>query len=220
VSSYLAEEVASASGIDPGKIVLQPMPLDVAHYTRQSRGGAGVVTVGRLVQQKNIATILEAVAILKQRDKAVTLKVIGDGPDRRSLEHRAKQLGIADVTRFVGTVPPEEVPEQIGDADVFAFPAVDEGLGLAAAEAFMLGVPVIAAQQGGGVRDFVPSSGAGRLVDATDARQMAQEIEMMVGNAESRRLASEKGDALKRQLNPDAVAELFESVYTQAMAHE
>jgi hypothetical protein len=41
---------------------------------------------------------------------------------------------------------------------------------------------------------------------------------MMAGNTESRRLASEEGEALRRQLDPGAVAELFEHVYTQALS--
>ncbi len=218
VSSYLAREAAAVSGLDVNSIVVQPMPLDVTRYTRPSKGGRGVVTVGRLVQQKNISALLEAIALLRKRDKTVALKVVGEGPDRRSLEHRAKQLGIADITQFVGAVPPEAIPDEIGDADVFAFPAVDEGLGLAAAEALMLGVPVIAARQGGGIKDFVPATGAGRLVDANDARQMAEEIEALVGNETVRLLAQEKGESLKKKLDPAAVAELFESVYRQALA--
>lgn len=218
VSSYLAEEAAAAAGLDPSDILVQPMPLDVSRYSRKSKGGDGVVMVGRLTRQKNVAVVLEAVALLKKRDIPVYLKVVGDGPDRRALEYRTAQLGIADLTRFVGTVPPEAVPDQIGDADAFAFPAVDEGLGLAAAEAFFLGVPVIAARQGGGVRDFVPATGAGRLVDATDAAQMASEIEAIIGDAKTRALASERGESLKKLLDPDAVAELFERVYWRAVA--
>jgi glycosyltransferase involved in cell wall biosynthesis len=212
VSSYLAREAAAVSGLDVNSIVVQPMPLDVTRYTRPSKGGRGVVTVGRLVQQKNISALLEAIALLRKRGKTVALKVVGEGPDRRSLEHRAKQLGIADITQFVGAVPPEAIPDEIGDADVFAFPAVDEGLGL------VLGVPVIAARQGGGIKDFVPATGAGRLVDANDARQMAEEIEALVGNETVRLLAQEKGESLKKKLDPAAVAELFESVYRQALA--
>ncbi len=196
------------------------MPLDVDRYARQSKGGEGVVTVGRLVQQKNVAVLLEAIALLKKQDKTVGLKVVGDGPERRSLEYRASQLGIADVTQFVGAVPPETVPDAIGDADVFAFPAINEGLGLAAAEAFMLGVPVVAAQQGGGVTDIVPPDGAGRLVDATDARQMAQAIEELRGDPESKQLASKRGRNLKQHLSPAAVATVFEGLYERALSDE
>jgi glycosyltransferase involved in cell wall biosynthesis len=218
VSSFLAEEAATVAGLESSAIVVQPMPLDVSRYSRLSRGGDGVVTVGRLTRQKNIPVLLEAIAHLKKSGNPVSLKVVGDGPERRALEHRASQLGIAESARFVGAVPPEAVPDEIGDADVFAFPAIDEGLGLAAAEAFMLGVPVIAARQGGGVRDFVPPSGAGRLVDATDPVQMAREIELVIHNPESRALASEKGEKLKNLFHPGSVAELFEGLYTQAFS--
>jgi glycosyltransferase involved in cell wall biosynthesis len=196
------------------------MPLDIDHYARRSRGGGGVVTVGRLVRQKNIAVLLEAIATLKTKGRTVGLKVVGDGPDRRSLEYRATQLGIDDVVQFIGAVPPETIPDAIGDSDVFVFPAVEEGLGLATAEAFMLGVPVIAARQGGGVTDIVPSSGAGRLVDATDSIQMAQAIEDVIADPASRQLASERGEMLKKQLNPDAVAAVFEDVYMRALSRE
>ena len=97
---------------------------------------------------------------------------------------------------------------------------MDEGLGLAAAEAFMLGVPVVAARQGGGVTDIVPPNGAGRLADATDARQMAQAIEEVLGDPESKHLASERGDTLKKQLNPVSVATVFEDVYMRALSRE
>ena len=220
VSSYLAREAALVAGLDFNKIIVQPMPLEVDRYSRQSRGGEGVVTVGRLVQQKNVSVLLEAIAVLNKQDKTVGLKVVGDGPERRSLEYRATQLGIADVTQFVGAVPPETIPDAIGDADVFAFPAINEGLGLAAAEAFMLGVPVVAARQGGGVTDIVPPEGAGRLVDATDPKKMAQAIEELLGDAESKQLASEKGRNLKQHLSPDAVAAIFEDVYERALANE
>jgi glycosyltransferase involved in cell wall biosynthesis len=218
VSSYLAKQAAGVAGIDPGSVVVQPMPLDVDRYTRQSTGRGGVVTVGRLVQQKNIAVLLEAIAVLANRGKKVSLKVVGDGPERRSLEYRADQLGIDQLVTFVGAIPPEAIPEALGDAAAFVFPAVDEGLGLAAVEAFLLGIPVVAARQGGGVSDIVPPNGAGRLVDATDAGQIANAIEEVLSDPDSRRLASERGKALKQQLKPSAVAAVFEDVYKRAVS--
>ena len=93
-------------------------------------------------------------------------------------------------------------------------------MGLAVAEAFMLGVPVVAARQGGGVTDIVPSAGAGRLVDATNAAQIAQAVEELLGDAQSKPLASELGEDLKRHLNPGAVAVVFEDVYRRALSGE
>jgi len=216
VSSYLAERAARTAGLDLGSIVVQPMPAETRAFARTSRGGAGVATVGRLTAQKRIPLLLEAMALLRAGNQSLPLTVVGDGPERAALERRAAELGIADQTRFLGELPPTRIPDAIGDADVFAFPAQGEGLGLAAAEALLLGIPVVAARDGGGVTDIVPSNGAGRLV-APDARELAQAIAELALDPERRRLAAEAGAALRRRVEPAAVAERFEAVYLQAL---
>jgi len=217
VSSFLAEHAAEVAGIDSSEILVQPMPLDVDRYSRTSVGGAGIVTVGRLVQQKRIATLLQAVARLHKAGNVIPLTVIGDGPERRSLEYHARQLGIHETTRFVGSVQPESIPAAIGDADVFVFPALKEGLGLAVAEALMLGVPVVAAKEGGGVTDMVPSGGAGRLVDGVTPDRLADAIQDILNDPSSRSGAARLGDGLKQQLAPDNVAAVFEALYRSAV---
>ena len=84
----------------------------------------------------------------------------------------------------------------------------------------MLGVPVVAARQGGGVTDIVPANGAGRLVDAADPGQIAEAIEDVLGNSRSMALAAERGEALKSRLRPSAVAAVFENVYMRAVSGE
>lgn len=217
VSSFLADQAARFAGLDPSKIVVQPMPVDVDRFTRSSRGGGGAVTIGRLTEQKNVDVVLEAVAKLREAGRDTKLTVIGDGPRREMLERRAQGLGIADLTTFCGAVPPEEIPDVIGNADVMVFPAAREGLGLVAAEALLLGVPVVASQMGGGVKDIVPPTGAGRLVRPNDPVAIAQAMEGFLGNPAGLRLAQEAGQALRKRLEPDAVARVFESVYETAI---
>jgi len=213
VSSFLAEEVATIAGIDPSSILVQPMPVSVDRYRHRSVGGDGIVTVGRLVRQKRIDVILEAVCDLRQAGLTCPLTIVGDGPERRALEHRANQLGLADVVEFVGTVEPDHVPDAIGNADILAFAAVGEGLGLVAAEAMMLGVPVVASRDGGGVTDIVPETGAGRLVGGTDRSAWARAIRELLADPGSRDAAFELGTKLKQQLSPAQVAKRYEEVY-------
>src|SRR5207253_10872643 len=121
------------------------------------------------------------------------LTVVGDGEERQALERRAVELSIAAQTRFIGAVPPDRIADAVGDADVFAFPALGEGLGLAAAEALMLGVPVVAALDGGGVTDIVPEQGPGRRVSPGNAGELADAIDELARDAAARRLAAEAG---------------------------
>jgi glycosyltransferase involved in cell wall biosynthesis len=191
----------------------------VTRVEQESRGGGGVVTVGRLTKQKRIDLLIDAMAMLKEKGVNVPLTVIGDGPERAALEQRAAGQGVSGVITFVGAVPPGQIPKFIGNADLFAFPAVDEGLGLAAAEALMLGVPVVACRSGG-VPDIVPDSGAGRLVPPGHLESFVSAMQELLNDKDARHRARDVGRILRLQLSPDAVAAVFDHVYHQALGIE
>ena len=212
VSSDLADRIAGATGVDRARITVQPMPIDTSRFTRTSAGGAGVVTVGRMTDRKRVDVLLHALALLRDEGRKLPLTIIGDGTERARLEALTDELRLRDQVRFTGALPPDAIPEAMGDADVFAFPALGEGFGLAAAEALLLGIPVVAANDGGGVRDIVPPRGAGRLIDV-NPRALADALRDVVDDPAARRLAAEAGNALRRRLDSAGAAEQFEALY-------
>jgi glycosyltransferase involved in cell wall biosynthesis len=215
VSSYLARRVADI-GVTRA-IPVQPMPLAVERYTRWSQGGGGVVIVGRLSAQKRVADALEAIAVLARSGRHLPVTIIGDGPERLALETLCANRGIGSQTRFLGAVEPDRLPEAMGDADLLAFPAKAEGLGLAAVEAFLLGIPVVASEDGGGVLDIVPRERGGRIVAGGDPGALARGIAELLDDPESRRHAREAGAALRERVAPDRAAARFEDLYQEAV---
>ena len=216
-SSYLATEAAQVAGIDPAGIVVRPMPTEVGGTVGDGPGGGGVVTVGRLTPFKRLDLLIDAIAALnKARGRPVRLTIVGDGTERAALEQRARDRGIAGTTVFVGAVAPDQVPAAIAHADLFAFPAENEGLGLAAAEALMLGIPVVAARSGG-VPDIVPATGAGRLVTPGDLQGFVGAIAAVLDDPAARHRAREVGSSLRQRLAPAAVARVFADVYHRAL---
>jgi glycosyltransferase involved in cell wall biosynthesis len=220
VSSYLAERAARVAGIDPARITVQPMPVEVERFDRLSTGGGGVATVGRLTAQKRVDVVLDAVAWLAAQGRPLELTVVGDGPERAALEARVEEAGLGGRVRFTGAVPPERIPEVIGDSDVFAFAAEREGLGLALGEALMLGVPVVAVESGG-VSDLVPAQGGGRLVPAGDAAALGAAIAELLDDAPaSRQAAASAGRELMKRLGSDSAAAVLDAVYAAALDRE
>jgi len=213
-SSYLADKAARIAGIDPATITVRPMPTAVSAVQQESQRGGGVVTVGRLTKQKRLDLLIDAMAQLKAKGTTPLLTIVGDGPERADLQYRAESRGIN--VKFTGAVTPDQIPAAIGNADVFAFPAVDEGLGLAAAEALMLGVPVVACRSGG-VPDIVPDSGAGRLVPPGHLDSFAAALNDLLNDKDARRHARDVGRILRLQLSPDAVAAVMDHVYQGAI---
>jgi glycosyltransferase involved in cell wall biosynthesis len=101
-----------------------------------------LVFVGRLVPQKGVGDILEAVAALRSRGRECQILVIGEGPMRPTLEERARALGAA--VRFTGAVSDARLDHEIRRSLALVLPSRREGWGLAVTEAASRGTPYIA----------------------------------------------------------------------------
>lgn len=101
-----------------------------------------LVSVGRLAEEKNIDELLRIRAAMG--DSAVTLLLVGGGPDRSRLEGLAASLGLAapDVV-FSGMVPPEQVADWYQLGDLFVSASTSETQGLTYVEALAAGVPAL-----------------------------------------------------------------------------
>ena len=113
-----------------------------------------VLTVGGIEPRKGSLTLLDGFAWLRALapDRDPLLLVVGGATlfdYRDEIERfaaRARQLGVSEHVRVVGTVSPEQLERHYRAADSFAFPSTKEGFGLVALEALAAGLPVVASQ--------------------------------------------------------------------------
>jgi glycosyltransferase involved in cell wall biosynthesis len=198
---------ALAAGFPPERTVTHRNGVDLARFGHLSNPEPGLVLhVGRLVEKKGTALLLEAMA---QVDG--TLAVIGDGPLRRRLERRAAALGLGGRVRFLGSLPPDEVAGWMGRAWLLAAPSLtaadgdSEGLPTVVAEAAAASLPVVASDHSG-LPEAVVDGETGFLVPEGDAHALATRIATLLlapdlrarMGAAARRLAEERFDAVKQ----------------------
>lgn len=215
VSRELAGWVQTGAGRHVDSSHVQPMPVDSRDHPWSS-GGGGAIVVSRLTPQKRVSLAIDTVAFLASCGHEMPLTIVGDGPERATLERLAERQGITAFVRFTGAVPPAEVPTYLARADLMIFPAQGEGFGLVAAEALMAGVPVVACWDGGGVLDVVPPNGAGRLtLPAPEA--MGDAILGLLLEPDHRDMARLVGESWRARLDPDHVAEICEGWYREAL---
>jgi glycosyltransferase involved in cell wall biosynthesis len=214
VSTALARIVAEASGRPLGAIRVQPMPVDAAGWG-WSAGGGGVAVVSRLVAQKRIHLAIEAIGELRHHGLSPQVSVVGDGPERPALEALVRQRGLESQIRFRGALPFADVLEVLERADLAIVPARGEGFGLAAAEALMAGVPVVACADGGGLLDVVPTEGGGRIA-AAEPGAIAAGAAALLKDPAAPAAARDSGAVWRRQLAPGMVAEQFRLWYREA----
>ena len=122
------------NGIDPF-----PMPVIKGE-------ASGVIAAGRLFPQKGFDVFLRAHAATVNKPH---LTLIGDGPERKSLEHLARSLGLNGEIRFRGQQDRENVVAEMAGAELVVIPSRRESFGLVALEAMALGKPVVASRVGG-----------------------------------------------------------------------
>ena len=212
LSNFLVGETRRLTGLRALPIERVPVPTDTGRFegpgAAPAAARAGVVYLGRLTAQKRVDLLLDAVHAARL-DAPVT--IVGDGPARADLERRAGALGLRDV-RFLGAVPDAEVPGLIRSARAAAFLSRNEGLGLAAAEALMLGTPVVAATDGGGVLDLV-QAGQGGVIAAPTPEAVGAALARCLTEPAMADAAADAGERLRVELSPDGVARRFEEVY-------
>lgn len=194
------------ANIPMGVTERQPQPAKVEQLRRKYRQSEGplITFVGRLVDEKGIDDLLDAVALLRPRLPDICAVVLGEGQDRAAFERRAGELGLSGCVTFTGWVPSEDVPDYLGASDVFVAPsrrAEDgwvEAQGLTIAEAMMAGTPVVATRMGG-IVDVVINGETGALADERRPDQIADAIERFARDPAWARQVAQRGQALARE---------------------
>ena len=144
------------------------------------------------------------------------LLMIGDGPDRSSVEARVRTLGLHPRVRFLGRQ--DDFVDALRDSDVFLLPSRSESFGVAALEAMACGVPVVASEVGG-LPEVVAQGETGWLVACGDVEGMARAVLDIVGDPERRDrlgvLARERAVAL---FQDGPAVDRYEACYRRVLA--
>lgn len=175
-SRFVADR-AQAIGLATKVEVVWP-GVDAKQTRRAPAVTPTVVFVGRLIARKGLDRLIEAIALL--RDRNVALRVVGDGPRRAALEVHAHELGIADRVLFEGAVDDHARDLALAQAWCFAMPTRSEGgdvegFGIVYLEAAMAGLPAIGGR-GSGADDAIVDGVTGFLVDGSDPQAIADAI--------------------------------------------
>jgi glycosyltransferase involved in cell wall biosynthesis len=144
-------------------------------------GAATIVCVGRLSPEKGQAGLLRAFADLRRSRPDLKLRLVGDGPERGSLEALASELGVAGAVTFAGRLSEAETLAEIARSDLLALPSFMEGLPIVLTEAMAIGVPVVASRVAG-IPELVEEGTTGLLFPPSDWDALAAAIERLLGD--------------------------------------
>jgi len=218
ISEGVADDAARVTGIARRKIVAIHNPVVTPELLRRAAapvrepwldpGGPPVVLgVGRLVPQKDFATLLRAFARVRAQ-RPVRLLLLGDGPERPALEKLAGELGIAADVRFAGRVA--DAPAYMARAAVFALSSAWEGFGRVLVEALAVGCPVVSTDCPSGPREILESGAFGPLVPVGDAVALGAAIASLIERPPDRPLLAKRAQAFSLEHGVQRYLEVLE----------
>ena len=152
--------LATGSGVEepaPGVVWIFSTALSAAELKRLNpildRGLAQpprLVYVGRLSEEKGVATLLRALGVLARTGFAPLprLTLAGEGSQRAELEALARELGVAELVTFAGQLGRDRLSTELARADVCVQPSLTEGFSKAWLDAMAHGLPVLASDVG------------------------------------------------------------------------
>jgi colanic acid/amylovoran biosynthesis glycosyltransferase len=166
-----------------------------------------VVAVGRLIEKKGFADLVEATRILAARGTEMRTVIVGDGPDRARLEAQIAAAGLAGRVELVPALTQDEVLALIGSATAFALPCVigadgdRDGLPTVLLETMALGTPAVSTTVAG-IPEMIEDGVSGLLVGQRDPAALADALGRLLGSAALReRLAGGALDAMHERFS-------------------
>jgi glycosyltransferase involved in cell wall biosynthesis len=228
ISKYSKMKIVESYEIDPKKIRIIPNGVDPERFKPMIEGcnelkeriGARqrhtVLFVGRLIPRKGLSYLIEAAKkVVKEQSKTLFV-IVGDGPLRSRLTADVKQANLSDNFAFLGDVSEAELPIIYGCSDVFAFPSIQEGQGIALLEAQSSGKPVVAFNVSG-VTEAVLDKETGLLVEP-DAMELAGAILRLLADATLRQKMGTQGrELVLQEFTWDICARKMLDVYREAL---
>jgi glycosyltransferase involved in cell wall biosynthesis len=213
-SRAAARSTVVPNGIDLGAFVPARSASEVRAELGLPAGARVVGSVGRLVPYKGYAYLLDAFARLRGKHPDVRLLLVGDGPERASLERQARAQGVEADARLAGHR--EDVADLVQVMDVFVLPSVAEHFGRVLLEAMALARPIVATAAGG-VPEIVRDGATGLLVPPRDALALATAVGALLDDPARADALGRAGRQRVRDFTIERHAALMEAVFLDAL---
>lgn len=175
-----------------------------------------IIFVGRLIYEKNVDLLIEAMVHVKRSMPDVKCNIIGDGPEKERLAGLAAGKGLSDNIRFLGFLEHDEVMARMKSCKVLALPSVREGFGMVVIESFACGLPVVTVLH--------PRNAASELVDEhtglmikPDAFELAEAIHLLINDTAIREEKSISALNRSQDYDWDGIVRKLMVIYEEAL---
>jgi glycosyltransferase involved in cell wall biosynthesis len=233
VLSEAHRRILISNGLDASKISAIPNFLDpadfraraelykteLAHRLNIDKDDKVVSFVGHLRTQKGVDYLIRAIPEVLQALPETKFLIVGPGPERHTLLHLSRTLGISKNVRFVPYIENEKIPGIFALSTISVFPSIcSEPFGRVIIEAMTVATAVIATRVGG-IPEIIEHDQNGILLPPRDSEALAKAIISLLEDKEKRISIGEQGQrTVNLKFTPEVIGpktiEIYKSILT------
>jgi glycosyltransferase involved in cell wall biosynthesis len=214
VTSAASAREARQQGFSAEQVALIPNGVDMRRFKPQSgcaKARTSIMCVGRLIPGKGQSVLIDAFEQLYRDCSSLRLHIVGDGPEKGSLEKKAAAMGLSHAIVFHGEAG--SVETCLGTAGIVVQPSLSEGMSNVMLEAMAAGLPVVATRVGA-APDVILDGVNGMLVDAGSSDQIRTAVKKIISDeALARRLGAGARRTIEERYSISIVAEKYMELY-------
>lgn len=167
-----------------------------------------LLTVGEVAKRKNQLILIKALKIIN--DSNIYLLICGEGPLSSDLKHYCKIIGLEKNIKLLGRR--NDIPELCKISDIYCFPSMREGMGIAALEGMASGLPLISSNIQG-IRDYSITGKTGFCLKYDDLHGFVHAIKMLAYNKELREKYGNYNKEFVKKYNRNNCIKIYKSIY-------
>ena len=206
VSDYSAGLLKERFPESAGKIhrVYNGIDLSRFHPADFGSGVPAIVSIGRLIEKKGFADLIEACRLLKPRGRPFACEIIGEGPLEAKLHAQIAEAGLESCVKLAGPLTQSEIVSRLAFATIFVLPCRREADGgmdnlpTVIMEAMAAGLPVISTPLGG-IPEMIEHEINGELVPEHDPAAICAAMERLIADPARARKFGDRGQEMARK---------------------
>jgi len=182
------------NGIDPSRF----------HPADFGSGVPAIVSIGRLIEKKGFADLIEACRLLKPRGRPFACEIIGEGPLEAALRAQIAEAGLESCVKLAGPLTQSEIVSRLAFATIFVLPCTREADGgmdnlpTVIMEAMAARLPVISTPLGG-IPEMIEHEINGELVPEHDPAAICAAMERLIADPARARKFGDRGQEMVRE---------------------
>lgn len=228
-SNYMKNELVSVFDVDINKVSVISNGVDLKKFDNietdevfrlnyAAKNEKLVLFVGRLVNEKGVHVLIEAMPKILSNYHDVKFVIAGKGPCLNSLIEQSRKLNVSDRLYFTGFVSEEVLLKLYKCADIAVFPSIYEPFGIVALEGMVAGIPVVVSDTGG-LREIINHYEDGMKFYSGNSNSLADcIIELLKNNGLSERIRNVALQKVHRLYNWNNITEKIENEYNYVIS--